>query len=123
MFGITPTGLVCRNIRVAAFVERHGLRGVDARRGARALTLHNRVNSLQPLLAAVACDLACLGKTYRPKRAEAHIPGSAAQLESENPTLASVGAYLQIKTAAISVEAGRFGVGNCHCRKLADDLG
>ena len=112
MFGITPTSLMGRNVRVAAFVERHGLRDVEARYGACALTLHDRVNSLQPQLTALACDLACPGKTYRPKRAEAHIPGSAAQLESENPTLASVGAYLEIKTAAISVEAGRFGVGN-----------
>src|SRR6478752_3064363 len=48
MFGISPTRLVCCNECISALIKRHSLRGIKARRGARALTCQDRINSLQP---------------------------------------------------------------------------
>jgi hypothetical protein len=98
---VAPAGLMRANVCLGCILERDGASGVELALQPLPASFFQRIDAVEPHLAAFAGLLARLGQADRVKRAQTHVPKLArAGPVPKNPTRAAFG-NLQIQTEAV----------------------
>ena len=102
---VAPAGFVRRDVGLGALLERHRLCRGKLRLLTRFPALLDRVDAVEPSLAAGERFLACFGKADGVDGSQSHHPEPARLLEPKYPALGAARADLQEQPAAVAVQA------------------
>ena len=102
---ILPTRLAHRDVFFGAFLERERLGLLDHQGGLSSGSVRYRVNAIQGQQMSIGRLLASLGESYAVEIAKPHLAGLTCDHEPEHPRLGFAIAHLQVKAAAVAIQA------------------